>query len=180
MGRRDGSSGQQLRGAELDPDDLITASSRGRVARRWHVMAQHAHAQHARRPPVSLRLSTRSDRHKSPRPRDGTFLGFIRPCRPAWCSPYPPFSPRPPSTVGTRRTACASTIPGQATSELEALNSIGSPPVATASEWDVLGLHPTMPASVVLAIPSIQSAAAEHGRHEPYRVRLHHPRTGHR
>ena len=67
----------------------------------------------------------------------------------------------------------------QAGGELEALDSIGSPPVATASGWDVLGLHPTMPASVVLAVPSIQSAAAERGRHAPYRVRLHHPRTGH-
>ena len=80
----------------------------------------------------------------------------------------------------TRRTACASTIPGQATGELECLNSIGSPPLATASGPDVLGLIPTMPASVVLAVLSVQSAAAERGRYEPNRVHLHHPRTGHR
>ena len=34
-----------------------------------------------------------------------------------------------------------------------------------------------MPASVVLAVLSVQSAAAELGRYEPYRVRLHHPPT---
>ena len=45
-------------------------------------------------PAASLRLSTRSDRHWSPRPRVGAVLGLFRPCRPAWCSPCPHFSPR--------------------------------------------------------------------------------------
>ena len=45
-------------------------------------------------PAASLRLSTRSDRHRSPRPRVGAVLGLFRPCRPAWCSPCPHFSPR--------------------------------------------------------------------------------------
>ena len=62
------------------------------------------------------------------------------------------------------------TIPGQATGELEPLNSIGSPPLATASGPDVLGLIPTMPASVVLAVLSVQSAAAERGCYETHCV----------
>ena len=54
--------------------------------------------------------------------------------------------------------------------ELEALNSIGSPPVPTASSRGGLGLVQTVLARMVLTMPSIQSAAVERGRYEPAHV----------